>query len=197
MDTVFVDKRLPQGQKLFLRAELAHLKNTSIGFALSPLARRGQQLLSLGPSRRNLVQTKTPITKMLTASEMSDFYQVLGSSGSKPKVIKSPGTHFRAPLETRGIVLNQMSTARINADPNNGKVSKLELSVGRSGLESPLSNPLSPLFKEKQPSELKAQWQPLKANTVKPVFTVADDALTTSLVSISNGSSKNASPGRD
>lgn len=57
---VFVDKRAPQGQKLFKRegqspgASAKHptvSRAANLGFALSPLARRGQQVIALGSAR--------------------------------------------------------------------------------------------------------------------------------------------------
>ena len=63
---------------MFITTELQKSKNhesnmESLGFALSPLARRGQQILNMGTSRRNIAQTKTPISKLLTENEMNEF----------------------------------------------------------------------------------------------------------------------------
>ena len=66
---VFVDRRAPQGQKLFIK-DLEHFKTavnaTNLGFAVSPLARRGQQVIANNSARRLYPQTKTPLTKLLT-----------------------------------------------------------------------------------------------------------------------------------
>ena len=55
---------------------------------MSPLARRGQQVIALGArsSRRQITQTKTPLSKLLTAAEMAEFKKAL-AAGKQTKVV--------------------------------------------------------------------------------------------------------------
>ena len=127
---VFIDKRVPQGQKLLPPAAAGgtspKVNMATMGFAMSPLARRGQQVIALNSARtRHGAQTKTPLSKLLTASEMAEFQQVI--LGSNPKGIQSnPGEYFKNGPPTRELFLNQVSTSRIISDPaDQGKASKL------------------------------------------------------------------------
>ena len=75
---VFIDKRVPEGSKLFVSNEavaaatVAH-RATKASFAMSPLARGGQHILSLGTSKRNYEKIATPISKLLTPHEMTEL----------------------------------------------------------------------------------------------------------------------------
>lgn len=80
-DEVFKDIRAPQGDQLLMKKTLSPTQNiskvnaTNIGFALSPLAQRGQQVVALGKSarRKQVAQSKTPLSKLLNSNEMAEF----------------------------------------------------------------------------------------------------------------------------
>ena len=93
---------------------------------------------------------------------MTEFQRFLGN---RKTGIKSPGGYFGSSRLTREITLNQVSTAKVHRDPNDGKASRLELqNRASSGLVSPEIG--SPIQIGLKPSL--QQWQPLKV--VQPIF---------------------------
>jgi hypothetical protein len=128
---VFVDKRAPHGHKLMLNNSplKATVNAANNGFALSPLARRGQTVIALGASssRRPGVHTKTPLSKLLTTNEMAVFQRVLaGGHSSKVAARRNPGEFFKSGPAARELLLNQVSTSLIT-DHNVDKASKINL----------------------------------------------------------------------